>query len=60
MKIEFDDGSHIEVLLATEKTVHIVIAAVDPNNKNKKIINSVELTTEQFVDLTKITIKQDI
>lgn len=47
MKIEFDDGSYIE-LSKIDSKIFISIAATDPNNKNKKFVNSVELTKEQY------------
>lgn len=51
MRIEFDDSSFIEVNKNKDNTVFISIAA--ETIKNQKIINSVELTFDQFNELIK-------
>lgn len=51
-KIQFEDKSYIEVQKSQEPgKVIITIRANDANNLLKKIINSVEITTEQFQQL---------
>jgi nitrate reductase NapAB chaperone NapD len=49
LKIDFDDKSYIEVKNSDEPgKVIIIISAKDHLNAQKKIINSVEITKEQF------------
>lgn len=49
MKIDFNDKSFIEIKrTADPDKITIVISAIDHNNTFKKIINSCEITTEQF------------
>lgn len=50
MKISFDDNSFIEVKNQDGKII-ISIQAKDYQNPLKKIINSVEITPEQFKEL---------
>lgn len=52
MKIDFPDRSSIEVKHA-DKPDHIliIISAADATNKNKRVINACELTTEEFSKL---------
>lgn len=52
MKIEFDDKSFIECKKSdTSDKIIILIQAKDYLNPLKKIINTVELTQEQFKQL---------
>lgn len=51
-KIQFEDKSYIEVQKSQEPgKIMITIRANDANNLLKKIINSVEITTEQLQQL---------
>lgn len=55
MKQVFDDKSYVEVKKsATTDKIIITIAALDPQSKRVSIINSVELTQEQFDQLIKL------
>ncbi len=51
MKIEFDDGSYIEVTKSDSDKIVIVISAKDHMNPLKKITNAAEVTKEQFKQL---------
>lgn len=52
MKISFPDKSNIEIKRGSgPQTILISIQAQDQDNPLKKIINSVELTEEQFKQL---------
>lgn len=55
MKITFEDHSYIEIskLPITDK-IMITIGAKDGERKTISIINSVELTQEQFAELVKL------
>jgi len=50
MKISFSDKSYIECKKNNGKIL-VIIAAKDPNNSLKNIINCVELETEEFKKL---------
>ena len=52
MKIEFIDKSAIEVIRQEDKIV-VVLYAKDSENPRKTIINSCEMTKEQFEALYK-------
>lgn len=47
MKINFDDGSFVDCQRLDDKVI-IVIQAKDINNEIKNIINTVEMTVEEF------------
>ena len=47
MKIEFEDNSYVEIKKNNDKII-IVISAKDHQNNLKKIVNAVELTSEEF------------
>lgn len=51
MKITFEDKSYIECRKSDGKVV-IMISAKDHQNPLKKITNAVELTAEEFKQLT--------
>jgi hypothetical protein len=52
MKIQFEDNSYIEVKKAIEPDKIVVfIQAKDAANPLKKIINSVEISTDQWQQL---------
>jgi uncharacterized secreted protein with C-terminal beta-propeller domain len=50
MKIAFDDGSYIDCRKDNDKII-IIIASKDSTNPLRKIINSVEITTDEFKKL---------
>jgi hypothetical protein len=55
MKITFDDKSFAEIKRSqTTNKIILTIAALDPQSKRISIINSVELTQEQFDELIKL------
>jgi hypothetical protein len=55
MKQVFDDKSYIEVKKSTiTNKIMISIGALDGQSKRVSIINSVELTQEQFAELIKL------
>jgi hypothetical protein len=52
MKITFDDKSYVECHKSdTPNKILLIVSALDPNNKLKRIMNAVELTTEEFKQL---------
>lgn len=50
MRIDFDDKSYVEIKKTQDKII-IIIQAIDHNDKMKKVINAVEITSEQFKSL---------
>lgn len=53
MKIQFEDNSYIECYKSNKNSnIIIIVSAKDYNNPLKKIVNSVELTPEEFKKLT--------
>lgn len=49
MKIEFDDKGYVEIKKSnTPNKIWIVIQAIDPNDKNKKIVNAAEITSTEL------------
>ncbi len=53
-KLTFEDKSYIEMSKSNQPNkIFISIAAKDANNANKLIVNSVELTVEDFLMLVK-------
>jgi hypothetical protein len=55
MKIPFPDKSYIEIIKSPSPgKILITIAAKDHSNALATIANSVELTIEQFQELTKL------
>jgi hypothetical protein len=55
MKIDFDDKSYVEAKRsATTGKIILTIGALDGQSKRVSIINSVELTQEQFDTLIKL------
>jgi hypothetical protein len=59
MKIEFTDKSYIEVQKSDGKIV-IMLYAKDAENPRKGIINSCEMTKEQFIELCKEAIGESL
>jgi hypothetical protein len=51
MKIDFDNNSFIEIYYSEDK-ISIILAAKDANNPLKKIINSAEISMEEWIKLT--------
>jgi hypothetical protein len=54
MKLEFDDNGYnfIEFKKAKDpEKIAIVLSSKDGNNPNKTIVNSAEITKEQFLEL---------
>lgn len=52
MKIKFDDNSYIDFQKSLEPgKVIVTIMAKDQFNNNKNIVNSVEISTEELVNL---------
>lgn len=51
MKIQFNDSSYIECNKSETGAILIVVSAKDYDNPLKKIVNSVELTIEEFKKL---------
>jgi hypothetical protein len=51
MKIEFDGSNFIECAMVGEDKVAVILSARDGQAKNKSIINSVEVTLEEFRQL---------
>lgn len=52
MKISFDDTSYIEVTLSPMGKVIVVLSARDGKNPKNNIVNSVEISREQFLQLS--------
>jgi hypothetical protein len=50
MKIDFEDKSYIECKKKDDKIV-IIVSAKDGSNANKRIVNAVEITPEEFKQL---------
>jgi hypothetical protein len=50
MKIVFEDKSYIDCQKLDDKIIFI-ISAKDGNNSNKKIVNAVEITEQEFLML---------
>lgn len=52
MRVDFDDKSYIECQKSNHPgKILVVISAKDHENPLKRIVNTVELTTEQFKSL---------
>lgn len=52
MKIDFEDNSYIEISVSVTGKVQIVLSARDRKNLKNNIINSAEISQEQFIKLT--------
>jgi len=48
MKISFDDYSYIEIIINQNNKVQITLGARDKNNSKSQIINSVEISKDEF------------
>lgn len=52
MKIQFDDNSYIEIIKSDNPGKMIItISAQDYENNKKKIVNSVEISNDEFKQL---------
>ena len=52
MKIQFDDGSYVEIRKSDEPDkILVIVSAKDHMNPSKKITNAAEMTMEQFKKL---------
>jgi len=49
MRIDFEDGSYVEARKSDEAgKILIIISAKDHINQSKKIVNSAEMTADEF------------
>lgn len=48
MRIDFKDGSHIEIILSGPGKIGIMLGAKSKNNPLEYIINSCEVSIEEF------------
>jgi hypothetical protein len=53
MKIDFDDTSYIEFIVSSKGTIQIILSARDGKNSKNNIVNSAEISLEQFSNLVK-------
>lgn len=53
MRIEKEKGTFIEAAISGPGKVSIIIGAKDKDNNLKTIINSAEITTDEFIALVK-------
>lgn len=53
MKIDFDDESYIEVSISTNGKIVIALSAKNIKDHKISIINSVEITQEQFLSISR-------
>ena len=51
MRIDFEDGSHIEVLLSGPGKIGVVLGAKDKDNPLKYVTNSCEVSIKEFSEL---------
>src|SRR5688572_7978865 len=51
MKIHFDDTSYVEISHSPTNKVQIVLSARDNKNPHNNIINSAEISWEQFLQM---------
>jgi len=51
MRIDFKDGSHIEIRLNGPGKVAVILGAKDQDNPLKYVTNACELTLQEFSDL---------
>jgi hypothetical protein len=48
MRIDFDNNSFIEIYYSSEDKVAIILGAKDANNHLKKIVNSAEVSIDEW------------
>lgn len=53
MKINFDDTSYIEMSFSQNGKIMIVLSARDGKNPKNNIVNSAEISQEQFLLISK-------
>lgn len=54
MRIDFDDTSYVDISFSpTVEKVVIILSARDGKNPKNTIVNSVEITKEQFLQISK-------
>lgn len=59
MKINFDDTSYVEISISPASgKVMIVLSARDGKNPKNNIVNSVEISQEQFLLISKELVSQ--
>jgi hypothetical protein len=51
MKIDFDTYNYIEFSISPAESIYITVCAKDGKNSGATIINSAEITQEQFIKL---------
>lgn len=51
MRIDFDDGSHIEIRLNGPGKVAVILGAKDKDNPLKYVTNTCEITLQEFSNL---------
>ena len=51
MKIEFDDGTFVEIKEGSPGNVAIILVAKDKDNALKKQVNSCEVSIQQFSNM---------
>ena len=51
MRIDFKDGSHIEVMLSGPGKIGIILGAKDKDNPLKYVTNSCEVSIKEFSEL---------
>jgi hypothetical protein len=51
MRIDFDDGGYVEFCHSKNNKIFIIVAASSSEKPSDKIINSAEITQEQFMQL---------
>jgi len=51
MRIDFEDGSHIEIRLNGPGKVAVILGAKDRENPLKYVTNACEVTVQEFSDL---------
>ena len=59
MKIDFDDSSYINIFLSSDRKVMIVLSAKDGKNPKSTIINSAEISIEQFSEINREITSKD-
>lgn len=51
MKIVFEDSSYLEFSVSTDKKIFVTLSAKDGRASNKTIVNSAEITENDFNNL---------
>lgn len=52
MKFKFDDSSYLEFSVTSEGKICVILAAKDGKNSKNTIINSAEITEEDFFKMS--------